>query len=171
MSWVMTDDDKTCLEKAPRHLHAEIEVMRTKLLEHGKYRRKKRGKDLPEWKVSIGGARCALVLERWLRGLHHLPQRSQIHEIDWSNEFVELRDPRYAGLDTFDCSGMTDLVILAHEHCVRAEAVPSMNVHVLRLDARDCRSTVMYTRHPDLAALKKRIEEAEARITEFNNKH
>jgi hypothetical protein len=152
------------IEDAPEHLRNAVLRMRTELLSYGKYRHAKRGHVLPEWKVSIVGARCALFLDAWLGGLHHLPRKSHPSDIDWSNpHMVKLADHSfYAGLSTYDGSGMTRLVLLAHDHAIRAELSASMNHMSLWLCPRSVRQSAISGRHPDLACLRAEIDRIEA---------
>lgn len=131
------------IEQAPAHLRARIEATRAELVGHGKYRRAKRGQALPLWEVSIDGARCGVLLDDWLGGLHHLPDRLQPSDIDWSREFVAISAWSFLpGLASFDGGGLTNLIVLAHEHAVRVELHPAGRNIELLLHPRDARCTV-----------------------------
>lgn len=121
------------ISKAPRHLRESILFMREKLIAA---RDRERGRSKPKktetaeeftskFGVSICGARCALLLSEWLGGLHHLPPGQEHSCVDWSGRFVEIRD-RSFNLSTYDFDGLTRLVLLAHEHAIRAEIRPNM---------------------------------------------
>jgi len=146
------------MEHVPAHLRSGVEAMRAHLLEAGAYRHKKRGKDLPEWKVSICGARCALLLTKWIGGLHHLPRNHQTYDIDWSRHFVEVLDPLYSGLSTFDGDGLTELVLLAAEHCIRVDISPRMHHIVVELHPRSVLGDCISERHVSLGDLSSRIK-------------
>lgn len=154
----MTAAKLTGLDAAPAHLRTAIEEMKTRLLGYGKYRRKPSA----PWAVSVAGARCTLLLDAWLFGLHHLPDRKQPSDVDWSGEYVEVTSA--TSLDTHDFDVMTRLVLLAHERSIRVEAHP----HTFQL-LRIC----LYPRpilaagekfhacvhHPDLTALRSKIDQ------------
>lgn len=155
------------IEQAPLHLRADIEQMHARLLRAGQYRPSKRGAPNPEhWQVSIEGARCGLLLGAWLGGLHHLPHKQQAHTIDWSRHFVVLRDSQFMpGLASFDGRGLTNLILLAHEHAIRVDLSPAHRKIELLLHPRDARCTAADgtpRRHPSLIDLRdvitKRIE-------------
>lgn len=146
------------IELAPTHLHAAIEQIRAVLLSYGKHRPSKRDKTLPPWEVSIDGARCGLLLSEWLGGLHHFPRAQHPQDMDWSNRHVSISDWNfYAGLSTFDLSGLTRLVVLAHEHAIRVEISPAMRHVELMLHPRDARiprGSNCSERHPSLVDLR-----------------
>jgi hypothetical protein len=152
----------TGLDAAPAHLRTAIEEMQTRLLGYGKYRRIPRGKPFAPWTVSIEGARCALLLDAWLFGLHHLPERKQPSDIDWSGGYVEIASSM--PLDTHDFEVMTRLVLLAHEHSIRVE-VHAHTFRVMRIglcprpilvDGERFNSNI---HHPDLATLRAKIDQ------------
>jgi len=94
------------------------------------------------------GLRVAKLLEEW-DGLHHFKE-DMMRKVDWANDHfiaVKLR----AGMATFDFNGLTRLVFLAHDHCIRIEIAP-LNPQLLRVlfHPRHVREGSICERHPTL---------------------
>lgn len=150
----------TGIESAPEHLHDAILAMQAELTRDGKYRKKKFRKELPPWIVSINGARCAVLLNRWLDGLHHVPF-GRTWEIDWSGEGVKVSG--FGEIATYDFGLLTRLVLLAHEHSIRVEikshTFKSMMITLHPrpvLKAGETRN--ICTHHPTLADLRNMVD-------------
>ncbi len=95
--------------------------------------------------VSECGARCAVVIEAWCGGLHHLESP---HKIDWSHpNFTAI--PCSEPLDTYDFDRMTRLVFLAHDHCIRVQISAGRGGLKLMFHPRQ-REGGMSQRHPGL---------------------
>jgi ParB/RepB/Spo0J family partition protein len=76
---------------------------------------------------SAAGIRVAVLLEAW-HGLHHFDEAA-LRKVEWSNDrFQVLRVSKFeiAGqLASFDFDGLTKLIFLAHDHCIRVDLTPS----------------------------------------------
>lgn len=164
---MMRNDDTEQLACAPEPLRTAIVEMRVKLLTRIAFQSRLPSDELLPGKVSIHGARCALLLEEWFKGLHHLPKSAS--SIDWSRRFVEL--DLFSSMATFDFDEMTTLVILAHKHCIRAELQPdqcplivgsqtSKTGFVLLLHPRTVGSSLRFSRHPSLSDLWEKLKKA-----------
>lgn len=77
-------------------------------------------------KVSVAGLRCADIISRWLRGLHHLPGGAD--RVDWSRGHVAVVYNRE--LATYDAADLTTLAVLAHIHAVRVSVRPCNMAHL-----------------------------------------
>ncbi len=85
-------------------------------------------------KPSEAGLRCADLVERLVRGLHHIYGAKGADGVDWTGSFVKvLVSP---GMSSYDFSDMTRAVLLAHELCIRVEVVPSGRCLALLLHPR-----------------------------------
>ena len=103
--------------------------------------------------VSEAGYRVAALLEDW-RGLHHFCT-TRMKKVDWTNpRWIELNlsNRESTGqLSTFDFSGLTSLVFLAHDHCIRVDLQPcNFNYLTLVFHPRDERIGGMSERHPTI---------------------
>lgn len=154
----MINDD---ISNAPIHLHKDIMEMKKRLSDQIIYSKFK--------SVSINGARCALLLDRWLGGLHHMPREQNLYKTDWSGRYVEVVSGSFAGgLSTFDNGGLTSLVLLAHEHCVRVEIGPARASKIsIMIHPRSINSDGFSSRHDSLSKLSERID----RIAETCSRH
>jgi len=76
--------------------------------------------------LSDHGVRVAALLDQW-HGLHHFEENA-LKKAEWlDSNMIELRlDRAYsvAQLDTWDFDGLTRLVFLAHDHCIRVGIRP-----------------------------------------------
>ena len=99
------------------------------------------------------GLRVARLMDEW-GGLHHF-DAAAMKKVEWSNPLyitVTLdRGHTTSQLSTFDFNGLTALVFLAHDHCIRVDVQPC-NPQKLRLmfHPRNAREGGMSTRHPTL---------------------
>lgn len=70
--------------------------------------------------VSPAGARCAALLQRFLRGFHHWPNAKGPEGVDWSHPYTVAVTFGYGeAFATFDDDALTRLVLLAHELAIR----------------------------------------------------
>ncbi len=80
------------------------------------------------------GKRVAKLLADWAGGAHHLPAEI-MKKADWENpRFVVINadSAMTGGLSTVDWDGLTALVFLAHDHCIRVE-IQAKGTQTLRL--------------------------------------
>ena len=90
--------------------------------------------------------RCARLVRQLVGGFHHAPRTVRVHP-----HGVTLVFSRGVSLATADGDMLTRLVLLAHDHCVRAE-IATAGMHLeLQLHARVKRSGSIMERHPYLA--------------------
>ena len=98
------------------------------------------------------GLRVAALLDEW-HGLHHFDERS-MKKIDWSNPmFVLLTLDHHTSpgqLATYDFSGLTKLVFLAHDHCIRVDLMPCNGSYLKLMFHPRQREGSMPQRHPML---------------------
>lgn len=150
-------ESKDRIEDAPEHLRERVLSMKETLVERYKC-------PAP---VSIAGARCALLLQEWLGGFHHMPPKVPMRSINWNDWSVIVPSKRsgfYPGMDSFDGSGMTRLVLLAHEHVIRAELQIHYDV-VLHLSPRSVNGThPCVDKHRSLVELRDEINEILAQM-------
>jgi hypothetical protein len=101
--------------------------------------------------ISECGIRVATLLEEW-QGLHHIPEEA-IKKCEWDNDrYIVVRASKYdiaSQLSTFDFDMLTQLVFLAHDHCIRVDISP-LNPQFLNLTffPRQERTGGMSQRHP-----------------------
>lgn len=102
----------------------------------------------PDANMSTLGALVADVIGQITRGIYHVSQ--EIERVDWSNEgFIEWRTR--ASFATFDGSHLTELVVLAHDLCLRVEIRPMSNSTVaVCFSPRSSRRGAVHARHPAL---------------------
>lgn len=103
------------------------------------------------------GARVATLLSLWLGGLHHFfPAGKRLPNFA-DDRFIEAT-LGHVTLDTFDGSGMTRLVFLAHALCIRVE-VEGAAPRYLRFafTRRAGREGRIFERHPTLASAARRF--------------
>jgi hypothetical protein len=109
------------------------------------------------------GLRVAALLDEW-QGLHHFDSRA-MKKVDWSNPLyilLTLDHGMSSGqLATYDFSGLTALVFLAHDHCIRLDVQPCNGTHVKLVFHPRQRSGSMPQRHPGL----------EDAVTEWRKRH
>lgn len=93
------------------------------------------------------GLRVARLLEEW-EGLHNFDDNA-MRKSDWSNTlYIDLRLP-FSRLSTFDFMGLTTLVFLAHDHCIRVEIRPCNYQYLSVLfHPRKTRTGSTVLRHP-----------------------
>ncbi len=98
------------------------------------------------------GFRVAALLDEW-RGLHHF-EESAMKKVDWSNPlFIRMTlDHRTSPgqLSTWDFSGLTSLVFLAHDHCIRVDVLPCNSTHFKLMFHPTQRAGGGAQRHPRL---------------------
>lgn len=101
---------------------------------------------------SEAGLRVAVLLDEW-HGLHHFDERS-LRKVDWTNPhyiMLVLDHHTSAGqLATFDFSGLTNLVFLAHDHCIRVDIAPCNMTRFKILFHPRQRDGGMSQRHPTI---------------------
>lgn len=75
--------------------------------------------------LSPFAATVADILGDWQRGLYHMDQDA-LRKADWSDDrMVKVKlSHECGGLATYDFDGLTQLVLLAHHHCVRIAIHP-----------------------------------------------
>lgn len=89
--------------------------------------------------------RCARLVRQWVGGFHHAPRTVRVHP-----RGVTLVISRSKSLSTFDGYDLTKLVLLAHDHCVRAE-ITTAGMHLeVQLHARVKRDGSIMERHPTI---------------------
>ena len=78
------------------------------------------------------------------RGEHHIPSRIK----EWGSGYV-VED--YAGMSTFDYSGLTRFVVMCHDKCIRGEIRPSSpkSMKVI-IHKRQGREGKISDRHPTI---------------------
>lgn len=96
------------------------------------------------------GTKVADILGIVYRGIYHINRRS-LSKVQWThpwNMTVSLRADRLA---TFDFGGLTELVILAHERCVRIDIIGPAGPYGVQLSfsARK-RDGAKHERHPTI---------------------
>jgi len=88
---------------------------------------------------------CANMVADLQYGFHHITGKIKPCG---SGIKVSLHNLRAA---TFDFDGLTRLVVMAHDRCIRAEITPSSPCRLgLLLHKRKGRDGAMHNRHPDL---------------------
>ena len=102
---------------------------------------------------SVAGYRVAALLDDW-QGLHHF-DRKELLSADWKNtRWIEIKlstHSMYGHLSTFDFSSLTQLVFLAHDHCIRVElSAVSKQSYKIIFHPRDLREGSSMARHPTL---------------------
>jgi hypothetical protein len=94
------------------------------------------------------GLAVAHLLDDW-QGLNHM-NPAKMKQVDWTEKhFIKLGfgDSR---LSTYDFGGLTHLVFLAHDYCIRVEIQPC-NMHTVNLYFHPrSRTGGMMERHPTL---------------------
>ena len=100
------------------------------------------------------GKRVAALLDAW-RGLHHFEERV-LRKVDWANPlYIDMAlDHRMSTgqLSTYDFSGLTELVFLAHDHAIRVDIRPCNGSHLKLTFHPRGREGGMSQRHPTLDA-------------------
>jgi hypothetical protein len=113
---------------------------------------------------SEAGLRSAELLDHWL-GLHHIPE-GNLAGVDWSHmRFQQLLISTiggWASLSSFDGSGLTRLVFLAHDLAVRIELDPH-HFRFLKL--------TMHPRPRDGGNFSARHPTLEAAVTDWRSNH
>jgi hypothetical protein len=114
---------------------------------------------------SESGLRVAALLEEWL-GLHHIVE-SALKRVDWMNpryQIIKLcKHQSPGGLSSFDFDALTQLVFMAHDHCIRVQLGPCNPQHMeLVFHPRRSREGGTSRRHPTL-------EQAVAQWREHHN--
>jgi hypothetical protein len=100
---------------------------------------------------SENGLRTAKLLNEW-DGLHHFDSKA-LNRVDWTNFYQELKLGGHPSLSTFDFDGLTRLVFLAHDHCIRIEIGPCNPRFVtLLFHPRKRREGATSERHPTIEA-------------------
>ena len=94
---------------------------------------------------------CWQLLCDLVGGEHHLPK------VQTFGSGIKATLPRQS-LATFDFGDLTDLVILAHDRCIRAEVLPGGPGRIaVALWKRDGREGPMHRRHPTIEEAIKRV--------------
>lgn len=154
-----TAEQQSTIEDTPKHLRADVLEMQSILIA-------RTGEP-----VSIAGARCALLLNQWLRGLARLPDESNVTRICWSMEGVCVSSKQgfdAVGFASHGLSSMTKLVVLAHEHeisvelCQESYSKPGMLLKLKPLTVRDTAKV----RHRSLVHLRDILNERIALLEE-----
>lgn len=71
-----------------------------------------------KFRMSDFGGQVADLLGALFRGIYHIQE--SVADTDWTSEqWIEVKI--YGSHSTFDCSALTDLVILCHDRCIRCE--------------------------------------------------
>jgi len=111
--------------------------------------------DLKYWckgEPSEVGKRVAFMLSEWAGGAHHLPM-DVMEKIDWTHtRFITFdADASLGGsFSTYDFDGLTALVFLAHDHCIRVEIQPARGAKLKLLFHPRSRTGDMSLRHPTI---------------------
>ncbi len=111
--------------------------------------------------MSPFGKKVADILGQVWRGIYHLHQGStNLCKVDWTDDRY-IRITVTGELATFDSQHLTELVLAAHDSCVRV-SVGACNMQRLHLyfSRRTARKGDLYSRHPT-------IEQAIAEYREY----
>jgi hypothetical protein len=99
-------------------------------------------------KISKLGEHVANLLNDVWCGIYHI-EDSALRKIDWTNEdFIRLSI--YGGLNSYDDDKLTQLVILAHDYCLRLEINPCNFNHLELLFHQRDRVADFYHRMPTM---------------------
>lgn len=108
------------------------------------------------------GARVAIILDRW-KGIHNVSKT--LSKAEWDNAHY-ISFPIYGGLSTFDSNGLTKLVFLAHDLCVRLEIEGASNKYLrLIFSIRERSEGDWWNHHPTLEQAVEWHRERDALIT------
>lgn len=95
------------------------------------------------------GLKVASLLALVYRGIYHLDPTS-LQKTDWSDTYVIAINIRQGGLATVDYNELTQLVVLAHDLCIRV-AIDAVAPRTLRLMFHQRTREGSYSqRHPTL---------------------
>jgi hypothetical protein len=95
---------------------------------------------------------CACLFADLVGGFHHVSDKFKPSYIDG----VEINTRQTFA--TFDCDGLTRLVVLAHDRCIRVEICSSGPGRIrLMIHKRDPNGKHLWARHPKLMDAIKRI--------------
>ena len=98
------------------------------------------------------GIRVAKLLDEYA-GLHHF-EPSLMKKVRWENtHYIEMRLDHHSTtgqLSTFDFDNLTQLVFLAHDHCIRIDIRPCNGSHFTLLFHPREREGGMSRRHPTI---------------------
>lgn len=109
--------------------------------------------------VSEKGARCANLINWWLRGIYHA--QDDVLRADWSGEYVRMTIYARGGYATFDGDNLTRLVVGAHDHGIRVDLTPCNPSYIrLLLHPRSRRHGHMFERHPNIDTAIGRMDRA-----------
>lgn len=102
-------------------------------------------KELPPF-----GKAVADLIGDWQLGIYHLADTGIARKPEWDNpHYIEIRVS--GTLCTYDNSLLTQLVILAHDRCIRVEISPcNMQLLKIAFTARDDREGPIHRRHPHI---------------------
>lgn len=95
------------------------------------------------------GERVADIIGQVTRGIYHVAD--EVGKVDWSDDlYIEWRT--HWPLATYDGSGLTELVVHAHDLCIRVEIIPmSRTTLAIVFHPRSAREGgQMWERHPTL---------------------
>ena len=96
--------------------------------------------------ISPLGENVAEILAIIWSGLYHL---EGVEKVDWKDNYlirVSIREP----LATWDFNHLTQLVVLAHDACIRMQITPKGQKLLLSFHQRQGRDGEMSNRHPTL---------------------
>lgn len=96
---------------------------------------------------SLIGVRVGQLLEEW-DGLHHF-EDDLMRKMEWSHPLFIKMNFR-GSLSSFDFDGLTRLLFLAHDHCIRVEVRPCNPQLMTVLFHPRLREGAMPLRHPTL---------------------
>lgn len=94
------------------------------------------------------GRQVADLLGDWQRGIYHIGRF--VHQTDWKNtHWIEVILPD-SDLATFDSDGLTRLVVLCHDRCIRMVVVAVTNRYIRLIFHPRKREGQMGERHPTM---------------------
>ncbi|HEY1171066.1 MAG TPA: hypothetical protein VGH19_06805 [Verrucomicrobiae bacterium] len=112
--------------------------------------------------ISPTGLRVAVLLDDLFNGLHHFP--GDIRKVEWSHEYYVAVNVQRQNFSTFDFNNLTNLVFLAHDHCIRVQISEERGPCIRFLfHPRKTREGGFSQRHP---TLEQAVKEYRERFTE-----
>lgn len=110
------------------------------------------------------GVAVANLLGDWALGIYHLNTTS-LQKVEWNNPYVVIFNYR-GTLATFDGDGITRLVVLCHDRCLRCDLRGKGFGYIEMMFHQRQREGSMSERHPTIEAAAARIRSAYHPITE-----
>ena len=101
-------------------------------------------------KMSPFGRKVADILGQVWRGIYHLDYHGSLHKVDWMDDRF-IRITITGELATFDSQHLTELVVAAHDCCIRVSiGACNMQRIALEFSRRTARDGNLYLRHPTI---------------------